>query len=202
MNYFFQTIFCFVIFCAFSASAQLSVTVSPPKIAGQRAVVELKMRNQFDESVKSARAICFLLDQNGKMIGESAKWVIGGKKDQPALEPKIEASFNIIITSPRPFATTNLSAKVSFTRLILESGKSVNPNENVAIAQELPPTNQVSHISSPLTRVSATNNLATSTPLDDVIASASERITNRPPARTSEAVMITNLPKPINPPHH
>ena len=190
-----KILFCFLLACAITASAQLAVTVSPPKIAGQKAMVELKMKNGLAEDIKSARAICFLLDENGKMVGESAKWVIGGKKNRPALEPKKESLFNIIIASPRPFTTTNLTAKVSFTRLILEDGKSVNPNEEVTIEQQSLPTNQVS----------PTNNPVASKSLDAVIASASGRITikQQPPARTSETVMVTNnVLQPINPQHH
>jgi hypothetical protein len=188
MNHIRQIISCIVLASGITASAQLAVTVSPPKIAGQRAVVELKMKNKFDESVKSARAICFLLDDKGKMVGESAKWVIGGTKNQPSLEPKKETAFNIVITSPRPFAATNLTAKVSFSRLMLESGKSINPNEEVTIAQQLPSTNQIS----------PTNNLAVVKPLDSVIASASNPITIKPAPRLAGTIAVTNPLQPIN----
>jgi hypothetical protein len=176
--------------CAITTSAQLAVTVSPPKIAGQKAVVELNMKNGLAENIKSARAICFLLDEHGKMVGESAKWIIGGTKNRPALEPKKEASFNIIITSSRPFTTTNLTAKVSFSRLILEDGKSVNPNEEVTIEQQSLPINQVS----------PTNNLVASKSLDAVIASASTSspITIKPIPRTAGTIMVANLLQPTN----
>lgn len=41
-----------------TASAQLAVTVSPPKIVGQKAIVKLAMRNGLGEKVESARAVC------------------------------------------------------------------------------------------------------------------------------------------------
>jgi hypothetical protein len=63
-----------------AANGQLTVTVSPPKIANDKAAIELKMKIEFAERVKLARAICFLLDDQGKVIGESASWVIGGTK--------------------------------------------------------------------------------------------------------------------------
>ena len=116
------------------ATAQLVVTVSPPKIADQKAVVELKIKNGFTEKVESARAICFLLDEHGKMVGQSSKWVIGGTKNRPALEPKNETSFNFVITSSQPFATTNLTAKVSFSRVVLEGEKLADPKTDVQIA--------------------------------------------------------------------
>jgi len=86
-----------------------------------------------------------------------------------------------------------LIAKVSFTRLVLEGEKSVNPNENVTVEQELSLTNQVS----------PTNTPVVSKPLDDVIAAASRRFPIKPPLRTSsETIMVTNLLRPINSQQH
>jgi hypothetical protein len=116
-----------------TTQAQLAVTVSPAKITSQKAIVELKMKNSFGEKVESARAICFLLDEQGKMIGQSTKWVIGGTKDRPALEPKKETRFNFVITSNQPFTTTNLTAKVSFSRVVLEGNKLADPKTDVQI---------------------------------------------------------------------
>lgn len=118
---------------ALTAQAQLAVTVSPPKIIAQKAIVSLAMTNNLAEPVESARALCFLLDEQGKMIGQSAKWVVGGTKDRPALEPKSGTTFNFVITSPQPFTTTNLTAKVSFSRVVLEGGKLADPNKTVSV---------------------------------------------------------------------
>ena len=112
-----------VLFCAINLQAQLAVTVSPPKIVGQKAVVKLAMKNNLADKVESARAVCFLLDDQGTMIGQSTQWVIGGVKDRPALEPKAETTFNFVITNPQPFTTTNLTAKVNFSRVVLDGGK-------------------------------------------------------------------------------
>jgi hypothetical protein len=116
---------------ALSAQAQLTVTLSPPKIDRQKAVVSLAMTNGLTESVEAARAICFLLDEQGKMVGQSSKWVIGDTKDRTALEPKNGTSFNFVITSSQPFATTNLTAKVSFSRVVLNGGKLADPTKVV-----------------------------------------------------------------------
>src|SRR5882672_6471108 len=126
MKTFRQILFCFVLICSIAAQAQLTVTVSPPKITGQKAVVTLAMKNDLSEKVESARAICFLLDDQGKMVSQSTKWVVGGTKDRPALEPKGETTFNFVITNSQPFVTTNLTAKVSFSRVILDGGKLAN----------------------------------------------------------------------------
>ena len=118
---------------AMSVHAQLAVTVSPPKIVGQKAVVKLAMKNNLADKVESARAVCFLLDDQGTMIGQSTQWVIGGTKDRPALEPKAETTFNFVITNPQPFTTTNLTAKVNFSRLVMEGGKPADVRQSVSI---------------------------------------------------------------------
>jgi hypothetical protein len=129
-----QTLLLFMLICTVTAQAQLAVTVSPPKITGQKAVVTLAMKNSLAEKVESARAICFLLDDQGKMVGQSTKWVIGGTKDRPALEMKGKTTFNFVITSNQPFTTTNLTAKVSFSRVILENGQVADVNKTVSMA--------------------------------------------------------------------
>jgi hypothetical protein len=57
-------------------NAQLAVTVLPPKVVGQKAVVQLKLKNDLADEIESARAACFLLDDQGKIVGQSTKWVV------------------------------------------------------------------------------------------------------------------------------
>jgi hypothetical protein len=171
--------------------AQLVVTVSPPKIASQKAIVQLTMKNNLTNKVESARAVCFLLDEQGKMVGQATKWVIGQNKT--VLEPRGETTFNFVIANSSPFASTNLTAKVSFSHLVLEGGKLANPSKDVTVEQQLALSNQTE----------PTNNPTVSKPLDNVIASAtSRRITIKPPLRTPEAIMVTNLLQPVNPQQH
>jgi len=133
MNCLRQITLLLVLFYTVTVMAQLAITVTPPKVTDQKAVVELKMKNGFAEKVESARAICFLLDERGKMVGQSSKWVIGGTKNRPALETKSETSFNFVITGSQPFTTTNLTAKVSFSRVVLEGEKLADPKTAVQI---------------------------------------------------------------------
>ena len=128
-----RILICISVFCTLTVQAQLAVTVTPPKITAQKAIVSLAMTNNLTEPVASARAICFLLDEQGKMIGQSSKWVIGGTKDRPALSPKTGTTFNFVITSPKPFTTTNLTAKVSFSRVVLNGDKLVDVTKTVTI---------------------------------------------------------------------
>jgi hypothetical protein len=103
----------------------------PPKVTGEKVVVQLAMKNRLTNEVKSARAVCLLLDEQGKMVGQSTKWVIGQNKT--VLEPKAEAKFNFVITTARPLVSSNLTAKVIFSRLILDGGKPVDPRQEVEI---------------------------------------------------------------------
>jgi hypothetical protein len=116
-----------------SASAQLSVTVSPVRLAGQKAIVPLAMKNGLNEKVESARVVCFLLDEHGKMVGQSTRWVIGGDTNRPGLPAGGTNAFYFVITSGKPFTTTNLTAKVSFSRVVLAGGKLADPVKQVTI---------------------------------------------------------------------
>ena len=113
------------------ANAQLLVSPGVPKVTGKKAVIKLTIKNTFSEKIESARAQVFLLDDKGKVVGQAVKWVIGGTKDKPALAPNAETNFNFVVSSDKPFITN----KVTITRLILEGGKVVDVNQNVAIQQ-------------------------------------------------------------------
>ena len=114
------------------AHAQLSVTVSPVNVAGQKGVVALALKNNFREKIDSARAVCFLLDEQGTMVGQATRWVIGGT-GRHGLAPGSTNAFYFVITGRKPFTTTNLTASVSFSRLVLEGGKVADPRRNVIV---------------------------------------------------------------------
>ena len=122
-----------LLFCPLLAAAQLAVTVSPVKGTGSKAVIRLAMKNNFAEEVESARAVVFLLDDQGKVIGQSTKWVIGGTKERPPLEPAKEATYNFVIAASQPFTTTNLTAKVTFSRVVLAGGKLADASTAVSV---------------------------------------------------------------------
>jgi hypothetical protein len=114
-----------------AAHGQLATTVSPPKVTGQKAVVELTMTNDLTNEVKSARAICILMDDQGKMVGQSTKWVIGQNKK--SLEPNGKAIFDFVITSPQLLVASNLTTKVIFSRLNLDGGKAADVRQDVEV---------------------------------------------------------------------
>lgn len=117
-----------------TARAELAVTVSAVKVTGQKAVVPLTMKNNFGERVESARAAVFLLDAQGKMIGNATRWVIGGSNTN-GLAAGATNNFYFVVTSEKPFATTNLTTKVNFSRLVLEGGKLADPNKDVQVTK-------------------------------------------------------------------
>ncbi len=119
--------------CPLLAAAQLAVTVSPVRVVGQKALVPLAMVNRFAERVESARAVVFLLDEQGKMVGQSTKWVIGGSQDKPGLAAGATNSFHFVVTSEKPFTSTNLTAKVSFSRVVLAGGRLADAGKDVSV---------------------------------------------------------------------
>jgi hypothetical protein len=119
--------------CVSAASAQLAVTISPVKAAASKAVVPLEMKNSFAEKIESARASVFLVDQDGKIVGQATRWVIGGSKDKPGLAPGATNVFNFVIATDQPATTTNLTAKVSFNRVILEGGRAADVTKEVIV---------------------------------------------------------------------
>jgi hypothetical protein len=121
-----------------SAVASLSVSVAEPEGIDVKAIVKLIVTNAFNAKVESARAVAFLMDEKGKVVGQSAQWVIGGSKDRPALEPKKVTSFFFVIPVDANSTSTgtNLTAKVTFLKVILEGGKSVDVSQNVTVTQK------------------------------------------------------------------
>jgi hypothetical protein len=119
--------------CTLTAQAQLAVTVSPVKITGQRVVVPLALTNHLPQSVESARAMCMVLNAQGKMVGQASKWVIGGAPNRSALPPQAGTTYNFVITSPRLLETTNLTARIVFSRVVLEHHQFTNANDVVTM---------------------------------------------------------------------
>jgi hypothetical protein len=122
---------------AAAASAQLAVSVSPVKVTGSKALVKLELKNTFAEKIESARAVCFLLDEQGKVVGQATQWVIGGALQaatgqRPPLGAGATNTFHFVIPTERA-TLTNLAARVSFTRVVLEGGKMVDVKQGVTV---------------------------------------------------------------------
>lgn len=116
------------------AWAALSVKVDEPKLTGSKAVIKLTMTSTFTNKVESARAVAFVVDEKGKVLGQTAQWVIGGGPDKPALEPnKPSPYFFVVPLDKTPSSTNSVKAKVSFIRLVLEGGQQVDASKEVTV---------------------------------------------------------------------
>src|ERR1051325_2692407 len=119
--------------CPLLAAAELTVTVLPVKATGSKAVVPLRMKNGFAEKSESARAVCFLLDDQGKVVGRETQWVIGGGRDKSPLAARATNAFNFVVTASKPLTATNLTARVSFSRIIRDGGKLADVAKQVTV---------------------------------------------------------------------
>jgi len=127
-----KTILLFL-FCALTVQAQLAVSVLPLKVVGQKAIVPLALKNNMSEKIESARAVVFLIDEQGKAAAPpTTRWVIGGNTTN-GLAAGATNAFHFVITADKPFTTTNLSSKVSFTRVVLQGGKLADVSKSVQI---------------------------------------------------------------------
>jgi len=114
--------------------AQLHVTISPVRLTGHKAVVPLSLENRFLETVESARAVVFLLDERGKAVSlPTTRWVVGGSRGARELAAGATNTFHFVVTGQKPFTTTNLTAKVAFSRVVLDGGKLANANKDVVL---------------------------------------------------------------------
>lgn len=103
--------------------ASLNFSVESTKQVHAKSLVQLKLINKFSENVASARASVFLLDDQGKVVAQSVKWIIDATKDKNGLKPDETLNYTFVLNNEKPFT----SAKVTITRVVLESGKVVIP---------------------------------------------------------------------------
>jgi hypothetical protein len=118
---------------AYAASAQLALTVPPAKVTGQKAVLPLVLSNGLPAKVESARAAVFLLDEQGRMIAQGTRWIVGGEPGRAGLAPGGTNVFHFVVTADQPFASTNLTPKVAFTRVVLAGGRLADPAKDVRV---------------------------------------------------------------------
>jgi hypothetical protein len=123
-------------FLPLASYSQLTVETQPLKLTASKAVVPLTLKNSFEAKIESAKASVFLLDEQGKMVGQGSRWVIGGETQagpKAALKAGGTNVFHFVITSDKPFASTNLTPKIIFNRVVLEGGKPVDVLKDVKI---------------------------------------------------------------------
>ncbi|MDX2109328.1 MAG: hypothetical protein SFY80_03710 [Verrucomicrobiota bacterium] len=110
------------------ASADVACKIDSITTAGNKAMVTVKIRNNFEQSIKDARIWVFLVDAEGKVAGNKAEWIIGGKPDQQnSLAAKAENDYPVVITTKQPFT----HAKIVFSKIIMENGSSPDIDKEV-----------------------------------------------------------------------
>jgi hypothetical protein len=119
-----------LLFQSDTAHALLAIKVAEPKTYGQKAILKMELHNTFTNAIESARAVVFLLDDKGKVVGQETRWIVGGTKDRPSLAQNATSTFNFVVQSSQPFAST----KITVTRMVLEGGKLVDVNKDVQIS--------------------------------------------------------------------
>lgn len=123
-----------------SLSAEFEVSLKPTEDSTpEKSIVTLTAKNSFSQSVKSARAWVFALDESGAVVGQKSAWIIskeqrsrGDRSCLATLDAGETAEINMSIDTERPAAST----KVTFTKIVLADGSLVNPHKQVIPYEE------------------------------------------------------------------
>jgi len=118
---------------ATAAGAALNVTVFSPKVIGQKADVQLGLQNNLNENVRSARAAVFLVDDQGTVVAQGSRWIIGGFASSLGLAAGGTNTFHFVVDGARAFTHTNLTAKVTINRVVLDGGRLADVNKDVQV---------------------------------------------------------------------
>lgn len=104
-----------------------------------KSMVTLTAKNSFSQSIKSARAWVFALDESGSVVGQKSAWIVSGearargdRSSLPTLNAGETAEIKMVIDTKRPAAST----KVTFTKIVLADGSIVNPHKQVVPYEE------------------------------------------------------------------
>lgn len=104
--------------------ANMEISVELADVHESNSFVHLETKNGFDQDIKDARVWVFLMNDEGEVVGNKAQWIIGGDSLQKEpLSVEQSQSFKIAVdTESKP-----TKAKVTFSRIILEDGTLVEP---------------------------------------------------------------------------
>jgi len=129
------TFLCLLLFSISSTGwGKIEASVTGVTSEGKSGEFELKLKNTFDKSVKSARVWVFMFDDDGKVAGNQSQWLFGGdgnKEDQPLVGEE-ERSFIVPVQSQKPFS----SVQVTLSRIIMEDGSMPDPQASIISAEE------------------------------------------------------------------
>jgi hypothetical protein len=122
--------------CGTIVAAELSVTLLPSKTVGEKVIVPLALKNGLPEKVESARAVMFLFDGRGKVVGQSTHWIIGGETNRAPLLVGGTNTYQFIVPKGGKEFVTN---RLTVTHVKLASGKTANPVTDVQVRYEQKP---------------------------------------------------------------
>ena len=98
--------------------ANLEISITDVESNGNSGIVHMKLKNSFEQGVRSARIWVFMLDDEGKVVGNQAQWLFNGEGEKSSLEVEEERDSTVMVESENPFST----AKATFSRIIMEDG--------------------------------------------------------------------------------
>jgi hypothetical protein len=117
--------------CSGSLFANLEISLAASETSSpNKAIVTLSAKNTFPQPIRSAKAWVFAMDADGKVVGHQSSWIIapaGNGQSTSGLDADAESEFNIVLNTERNM----VSSKVTFTKIILADGTSVDPKKHV-----------------------------------------------------------------------
>jgi P pilus assembly chaperone PapD len=110
-----------------SAAVQANITLTDA--TESKSAVEVKVKNTYGQNISSARVWVFLMDSEGKVVGEQAQWL--PKTETGIVKPDQTKRFPLVLdTKAKP-----TQVKMTFSRVILQDGTLVNPNTDVEVLE-------------------------------------------------------------------
>ena len=121
------------------ANAQVEIRLTETKQVGQKALVKMELNNGYSQALKGARVSVFMMDEEGKVVGQKAQWIVGGddatKTDSQnsALESGKKNEYAVAVNTLRGQTEDEepFKARITFSRLILNDGTLLNPQKAV-----------------------------------------------------------------------
>lgn len=123
----FPVIVLLLLACPLWANLEVSLS-SSGESSPNKSLVVLSAKNTFSQPIRSAKAWVFAMDAEGRVVGSKSAWIIrpsntGIDSTDYGLDADQEAEFNIVLDTERSM----VSSKVTFTKIILADGTSVDP---------------------------------------------------------------------------
>ena len=144
MNFKLLLIIVVFIVTALCANAHIEFRLTETEQVGQKALIKLELNNTYGQALKGARVWVFLMDQDGRVVGEKAQWIVGGNNatktdsQNSTLESGKRNEYAVAVNTLRAQKEDEepFTAKVTFSRLILNDGTLLNP-QKAAIASNV-----------------------------------------------------------------